>query len=168
MVGNANKMHMHHVIAGSCIFGDVYTSLPSGIDPCACTTVKKLSRVLGRRYDSNISPAGINITQLAVLRCVARRIGEPLIRVAEEMEMDRTSLYRAIAPMIRDGWLVSGDATHVRFRTAKVTPKGRQLLTNANKRWEGVQRDVIGKFGQAKYQALLDELNRLADCAVEK
>lgn len=123
--------------------------------------------MLGRYYDSGISPVGVNITQLAVLRCIARRSGEPLVRVAEEMEMDRTSLYRAIAPMIREGWIVSADATHSRFRTAKVTSKGRQLLTNANKRWEGVQQNVIGKFGQEKYQALLAELNRLADCAVE-
>jgi DNA-binding MarR family transcriptional regulator len=146
----------------------VYTSLPAGIDPCACTTVKKLSRVLGRYYDSDISPAGVNITQLAVLRCIARRSGEPLVRVAEEMEMDRTSLYRAIAPMIREGWLIFADSSNARFRNAKVTPKGRKLLTGANKRWEGVQRKVIGKFGQENYEVLLAELNRLADCAVEK
>src|SRR6201996_933253 len=113
---------------------DVYTSLPAGIDPCACTTVKKLSRVLGRHYDSSISPAGVNITQLAVLRCIARRSGEPLVRVAEEMEMDRTSLYRAITPMIRDGWLASGDTGNARFRTAEVTAKGQKLLVDANKR----------------------------------
>jgi DNA-binding MarR family transcriptional regulator len=123
---------------------------------------------LGRYYDSDISPAGVNITQLAVLRCIVRRRGEPLVRVAEEMEMDRTSLYRAIAPMIREGWLVSADASHARFRTAKITPKGRQLLTNANKRWEGVQQNVVGRFGQEKYKTLLAELNRLADCAVQR
>jgi DNA-binding MarR family transcriptional regulator len=124
--------------------------------------------VLGRYYDSDISPAGVNITQLAVLRCIARRGGEPLVRVAEEMEMDRTSLYRAIAPMIREGWLIFADSSNARFRNAKVTPKGRKLMTDANKRWEGVQRKVIGKFGQENYEVLLAELNRLADCAVEK
>jgi DNA-binding MarR family transcriptional regulator len=123
--------------------------------------------VLGRYYDSDISPAGVNITQLAVLRCIARRSGEPLVRVAEEMEMDRTSLYRAIAPMIREGWLIFADSSNARFRNAKVTPKGRKLMTDANKRWEGVQRKVIGKFGQENYEVLLAELNRLADCAVE-
>jgi DNA-binding MarR family transcriptional regulator len=141
--------------------------MPSGIDPCACTTVKKLSRVLGRYYDANIAPAGLNITQLAVLRCIARRSGEPLVRVAEEMEMDRTSLYRAIAPMVRDGWLTSEDAGHARFRTAEVTAKGRKLLADANKRWAGVQQDVIGKFGRKEYTRLLAELNRLAECALE-
>ncbi|WP_425358317.1 MarR family winged helix-turn-helix transcriptional regulator [Terriglobus saanensis] len=169
---DAVKMHIHHTCfswSGSLWYiDDVYTSLPSRIDPCACTTVKKVSRVLGRHYDSTISPAGVNITQLAVLRCIARRVGEPLVRVAEEMEMDRTSLYRAIAPMIRDGWLTSEDASTSRFRTAEITAKGRKLLTVANKRWERVQRNIIGKFGQREYGKLLAELDRLAECAVEE
>jgi DNA-binding MarR family transcriptional regulator len=67
--------------------------------------VKKLSRLLGRAYDEALEGSGINITQLAVMRCIIRRAGEPLSRVAEELEMDRTSLYRAVAPMIRDGWI---------------------------------------------------------------
>ena len=78
--------------------------------------------------------------------------------------MDRTSLYRAIAPMIRDGWLPSDDASNARFRTAEVTAKGRKLLANANKRWSAVQQDVIGKFGKKEYAKLLGELNRLAEC----
>jgi DNA-binding MarR family transcriptional regulator len=145
----------------------VYTSLPSHINPCACTTVKKLSRLLDRVYDAKISTAGINITQLAVLRCIARRSGEPLVRVAEEMEMDRTSLYRAIAPMMRDGWLTSEEGTDARFRTARLTKKGRHVLSDANKRWTGLQQDVISKFGQREYESLLSELHRLADCATD-
>jgi DNA-binding MarR family transcriptional regulator len=120
---------------------------------------------LGRVYDSHISSAGINITQFAVLRCIARRAGEPLVRIAEEMEMDRTSLYRAIAPMLRDGWLADGQPVNPRFRTAKVTRKGRLVLAAATKRWNRLQRQVIGRFGQGAYDSLLSELHRLADCA---
>ena len=84
-------MHTHHT-------GDVPL-------PCACTSVKKLSRVLGRVYDAALSVSPMNVTQLAVLRCIVRRRGEPLMRVAEELEMDRSSLYRALHPMVRDGWV---------------------------------------------------------------
>jgi DNA-binding MarR family transcriptional regulator len=146
---------------------DVYTSLESGINPCASSTVKKLSRVLGRVYDLKLSAAGINITQLAVLRCITRRRGEPLVRVAEEMEMDRTSLYRAVAPMIREGWIISAKVKGARFHTARITPKGRRLLANANRYWEDIQSSVIGRFGQKEYDSLLAELYRLADCATE-
>jgi DNA-binding MarR family transcriptional regulator len=142
----------------------VYTSFPTNINPCACTTVKKVSRVLTRVYDAEIAPEKINITQLAVLRCLARRRGEPLSRVAEEMEMDRTSLYRAIKPMIRDGWLISIDGKSNRSHV-EVSSKGRSILKQANRRWDIVQREVIGNFGQRAYDHLLSELYRLTDCA---
>jgi DNA-binding MarR family transcriptional regulator len=143
----------------------VYTSLPSGEIQCACTTVKKLSRVLGRVYDSKISPVGLNITQQAVLRCISRRAGEPLVRIAEELEMDRTSLYRALSPMVRDGWVASPRAMGSRFRTARLTKAGRRILNNANRKWANVQGTLISRFGQASYDSLLTELYRLADCA---
>ncbi len=63
----------------------------------------------------------MNVTQFAVLRCIARRSGEPLVRIAGELEMDRTSLYRAISPMMRDGWLADGESGDARYRTAKLT-----------------------------------------------
>jgi DNA-binding MarR family transcriptional regulator len=129
--------------------------------------VKKLSRVLGRVYDREISPAGINVTQLAVLRRIARLQGESLARIAEDLEMDRTSLYRALAPMIRDGWIASAEGADDRSRTARLTKKGDRVLAAANQRWNGVQGRVIGRFGQRAYGSLLAELQRLADCAAE-
>ena len=67
---------------------DVYTSNKPGPIPCACTTVKKLSRILGHAYDAALAGAGVNISQLAVMRCISSRNEEPLVRVAEEMELD--------------------------------------------------------------------------------
>ena len=100
---------------------DVYTSYKdSSTSPCACTTVKKLSRVLGRVYDSALAPSGINVTQFAVMRGIARHDGEPLVRVAEKLQMDRTSLYRAIAPLERDGWIEVAAGVDARSRSARL------------------------------------------------
>lgn len=118
-------------------------------------------------YDSKVSIVGLNITQHAVLRCISRRAGEPLVRIAEELEMDRTSLYRALTPMVRDGWVSSPGAVGARFRTARLTKKGRRILDNANQKWEDVQNAIIGRFGQASYDSLLSELYRLAACATD-
>jgi DNA-binding MarR family transcriptional regulator len=141
----------------------VYTSNTLDSLPCACTTIKKLSRILARSYDDALAGTGINITQFAVMRCIARRAGEPLSRVAEEMEMDRTSLYRAISPMIRDGWLEMAAGTDARSRSAKVTRRGRQLLARAAVPWNNIQERLLGSFGKDAWKALVDELNRLAD-----
>jgi DNA-binding MarR family transcriptional regulator len=127
--------------------------------------VKKLARVLARKYDEALAGSGINITQLAVMRCISRRKGEPLARVADELEMDRTSLYRAIGPMVRDGWLAIADGTDARSRSAKITRKGSQVLAEAGKGWDRMQNRVIGGFGGADWGALVAELHRLAECA---
>lgn len=136
-----------------------------GANICASSAVRKLSRVLGRSYDEELAPSGLNITQLAVLRSIARHSDESLVRVAEEMEMDRTTLYRAIAPMLREGWLVTVEGSDARSKIAEITTKGRRLLAGANKNWERVQRRIVGQFGEAKYVALLGELDRLAQSA---
>jgi len=86
------------------------------------------------------------------------------VRVAEELEMDRTSLYRAINPMIRDEWIVLADGVDARSRAARVTRKGHQLLTRADVGWDKAQAKLLTKFGHTAYSSLMKELHRLADC----
>jgi DNA-binding MarR family transcriptional regulator len=69
--------------------------------------------------------------------------------------------------MVRDGWVASPSAAGARFRTARITNKGRRILDDANQEWDDVQNKLIGKFGQASYESLLSELYRLAACAAD-
>jgi len=127
--------------------------------------VKRLSRVLVRAYDEALADCEINITQFAVVRCIARHADEPLARVAEELEMDRTSLYRAIAPMVRDGWIETTPGKDARSLSAKATRKGETVLAKAEARWEAMQERLIGAFGSAAWNDMAGEIRRLADCA---
>jgi DNA-binding MarR family transcriptional regulator len=133
--------------------------------PCACTTVKMISRALGRTFDAALKEAGISNTQFAVLREIARRDGVPLAHLAESLDMDRTSLYRAINPMIRDGWVKVADGEDARSRTAELTRQGSRLLGTASPSWLRLQEHVIERFGRKSYRSLIEELERLAECA---
>jgi DNA-binding MarR family transcriptional regulator len=133
--------------------------------PCACTTVRRASRVLARAFDAALEPAGLNVTQLAVLRAIQRHPKEPLTRVAEDLCMDRTSLYRAVTPMRRDGWLTIAAGADARSRTAEFTPKGLRVLQAADPAWGRTQTEIIASFGRDKWLALVSELERLAACA---
>ena len=133
--------------------------------PCACTSVKKLSRVLGRVYDAALAGSPMNVTQLAVLRCISRRKGEPLMHVAEELEMDRSSLYRALRPMVRDGWVEIGTGLDARSLTAVISSKGNRLLSKAGHRWEEVQTKVVERFGRGEWAAFVASLEKLRNCA---
>jgi DNA-binding MarR family transcriptional regulator len=127
--------------------------------------VKKLSRVLGRTYDQALAGSGMNVTQLAVMRSIARHAGEPLSRVADELEMDRTSLYRAMGPMMRDGWVALAEGADARSRCAKITRTGSAVLAKAGVGWEKVQKELMGAFGKEAWKALSKEMKRLGDCA---
>ena len=147
---------------------DVYTSFMTSATvpvPCACTSIKKLSRVLGRVYDAALADSPMNVTQLAVLRCVGRRTGEPLMHVAEELKMDRSSLYRALDPMVRDGWVKITSGIDARSRTAVITTKGDRILKKAGQQWEKVQTRVVERFGLREWGAFVANMEKLRACA---
>ena len=133
--------------------------------PCACTSIKKLSRTLGRLYDAALAGSRMNITQLAILRCIDRRKEQPLMHVAKELEMDRSSLYRALEPMLRDEWVKITAGPDARSRSAVITRKGYQLLAKAAGRWEQVQIRLVERFGLGKWASFAAEIDRFRECA---
>lgn len=135
-------MHMHHD-------DPVPTDLP-----CACTTLRKASRAVGRLYDATLAASGINANQLAILRALARTGPTPLSRLAEAMVMDRTSLYRALVPMTRAGWVSIVAGPSGRAKHGSLTDEGRRLMDAAAGQWEAAQLAFVGAFGNKEWAAL--------------
>ena len=106
----------------------------------------------------------MNVTQLAVMRAVLRRPGEPLSRVAEDLAMDRTSLYRAIEALRRQRWVILGDGNDNRSRVVSITKSGELALAKANPGWASTQRAIVGRFGHKRWQSFAAELQHLIDC----
>jgi DNA-binding MarR family transcriptional regulator len=107
----------------------------------------------------------MGVTQLAVLRAIERHAGAPLARVAEDLRMDRTSFYRALAPMRRDGWIRLAKGPTARARSASITAKGRRALDAVWTPWARTQTAIVERFGQSAWASLVSELERLAACA---
>jgi DNA-binding MarR family transcriptional regulator len=133
--------------------------------PCVCTSIRKAARVLARTYDAALAPSGMNVKQLAVLRAVLRHPGEPLSRVAEDLAMDRTSLYRAIEALEKQRWVALCDGHDNRSRSASVTKSGETALAEAGAGWATTQRAIVGRFGEERWQSFVSELQHLIDCA---
>jgi DNA-binding MarR family transcriptional regulator len=133
--------------------------------PCACTSVRRAARVLARTYDASLVPSGMNITQLAVMRAVLRHPGEPLSRVAENLEMDRTSLYRAIDSLERKRWVSLRNEGDHRSHSASVTERGHAALAKVDPDWAQVQTAIVDRFGRANWKTFASELQRLIECA---
>ena len=133
--------------------------------PCACTTVRRGARVLARTYDASLARSGMNVTQLAVMRAILRHPNEPLTRAADDLAMDRTSLYRALASLQRKNWVKLKEAGDARSHSASVTEAGHVVLTKADAAWARTQTGIVNCFGYPRWKAFVLELQRLIECA---
>lgn len=131
--------------------------------PCACTALRKASRAITRLYDTAILPAGMTTPQFAILRAIARENGKPLSRLAEEMVMDRSTLYRAIAPLVRQGWLTIENASSGRTKRALLTDAGHAAIEHAAPHWEAAHAKFIQAFGADRWNAVSKAIAELTD-----
>lgn len=115
--------------------------------------LRKASRAVGRIYDEALAGHGMTTAQFAILRNVSRAPGLPLSRLADRLVMDRTSLYRALAPIEKRGW-VSVEPGGGRTKLAMLTPAGRAAMAAAEPDWEAVQRRVEAGMGMELLRGL--------------
>jgi len=132
--------------------------------PCASTTLRKASRAVGRLYDAALEPTGVTANQLSILRTIEPMDGPLLSRLSERMVMDRTSLYRALAPMERDGW-VTIEAAAGRAKRVTLTATGRGVSERAAEAWDEVQGRFVGAIGLERWEAFATTLRELTRTA---
>lgn len=133
---------------------------PSAATDCACATLRKASRAVSRHYEDRLVQTGVTITQFSLLRALDRQPDQGLSRLAEAMVMDRTSLYRLVAPLERRGFLTI-KAGPGRVRIASLTKEGRRAMSLAAPVWDTAQNEFLARFGRDKWAdlaALLTEV----------
>jgi DNA-binding MarR family transcriptional regulator len=142
-------MHMHH------------DSIQS---PCVCTALRKAARAVSRVYDEALAGHAMSTAQFAILRHVGR--GEPLAlsRLAEQLAMDRTSLYRALAPLEARDWIAVAPGPG-KSRLASLTAAGRGAMDDAEDDWRRVQARVTSAMGEAQWAALESALGTITGFA---
>ena len=134
--------------------------------PCACTTLRKAARAVARVYDDALAGRGMTTAQFAILRHVARGGSVPLSRLADSLVMDRTSLYRALAPLEAKGW-VAVSAGQGKAKLAALTPEGHSAMENAEADWAAVQTRIVGTMGPENWAGLEAGLRALTAFAQE-
>lgn len=126
--------------------------------------LRKATRAMARIYDEALAGHGMTTAQFSILRSIAR--GEPLAlsRLAEQQEMDRSSLYRALAPIEKHGWVKVAPGSG-RTKLAALTPAGRAAMHAAEPDWEAVQVRVEAGMGAELLHGLDLALRKLVHSA---
>jgi DNA-binding MarR family transcriptional regulator len=128
---------------------------------CACFNLRAASRRVTSLYNMHLKESGVLITQLPLLGALAQAGPVPLTRLAQALEMDRTTLARNWLPLLRGGLTAEHASDDKRVRVFEITAKGRKALAKALALWESAQREAIGTIGKESYSAFLAQLGRL-------
>jgi DNA-binding MarR family transcriptional regulator len=136
----------------------------SGLPPwpttiCVGTAIRRADRALGRIYEEALRPTGLAPTQYSLLSIIARAPAPLTIHdLAGAQVMDRTTLTRVLAPLVRDGLIQLAPGEDRRTRIVTLTPEGESTLANARPYWREAQDRIIDLTGQDRIDALLAEL----------
>jgi len=132
---------------------------------CAAGTLRRASRSIARVYDGHLARAGLTTTQFSLLTQLERH-GDavPLSELADEQAFERTSLYRALAPLEREG-LIRVTAGRGRSKQASLTPRGARRIAQARPHWQAAQDAFLAQFGRSAWSALAQQLGEIVETA---
>ena len=139
----------------------VPTIAPAPAYGCTCARLRKLTRRLTRIYDAHLAAEAIKVTQYSLLANAARA-ERTLTEFAAELEMDRSTLSRNLAPLAAQGWVEVSVGADPRSRSIRVTAAGRRKLKAALPLWRKAQCEVESLLGGAD----VGELHRRVERAL--
>jgi DNA-binding MarR family transcriptional regulator len=137
------------------------------LGPCACSQLRRSARAVSALYDEFLAPAGITVTQYAILVNIGRQEdGISRTALAGLLGMDRTTLTRNLRPLEK-GKLVSWktDLTDRRATILRLTPAGSRKIERAFMLWADVQRKFVDGFGVGNFEQLRELLAGAASTA---
>ena len=132
---------------------------------CACEGLRRAARAVSKIYAGALAELGVTATQLAILVATRLRGSVPLSRLAEGLGLDRTSLYRAVRPLERKGYLQTLAGRTERERIATVTGKGERLLQEALPIWESTQQRFMDTLGARTWLTLSSGMKQVLSVA---
>lgn len=122
---------------------------------CVCINLRRLARAATQLYDQALAASGIKVTQYSLLCAIQREQPVPVGALAAEVELDRTTLARNLAPLQRDGLIeLCVAATDKRVTEVKLTRQGRAAIARARPQWQRAQQEVSSRIGAERVQML--------------
>lgn len=135
-------------------------------DTCLCLHAQRAARVLARRFDEALRPAGLTNGQFSLLMALNGPQPAPMGKIAALLGADRTTLTAALKPLIREGLAqTSVDPDDSRIRRVSLTPAGHARLSTALPIWTRTHAAVEAELADADAARLRGDLLTLSGVA---
>ena len=129
--------------------------------PCVCATLRMTTRAVARLYDQELAPHGLRTTQYSILARLEVEGPLSIGHLAARLAMDRTTLSREAAPLVRAALVEQNAGEDRRRRVLTLSPEGRARLEAARPAWRKAQRRVRAELGYDRVDELRGELRAL-------
>jgi DNA-binding MarR family transcriptional regulator len=134
--------------------------------PCACQSLRRLSRVVTRIYDQELRRASIEITQFGLLTALAA-VGEAnQKRLSAGFAMDSTTLTRTLGLLRKQGWVRAQRGKDRRERLFSLTRAGKRQLAMAQPYWERAERRLRKELGDAGWKKMKEMISRMTEAGM--
>ena len=110
---------------------------------CACRRLRRTARAVTQRYDETLRPSGLRITQFTLLVAVALTEPVRIARLADTVDLDRTTLARDLKPLTERGLVEVAAGDDRRTRVVRLTGQGRAAIGRAYPLWQRAQAQVV-------------------------
>ena len=103
---------------------------------CLCATVRRASRLLNRRYEEALRPAGLSTSQFELMMTLRTAGACDQSTLARLLEIDQTTLSRNLKLLLNQRWIeIVKDKHDARRRTYRVAKLGSAVLGQAGRCW---------------------------------
>lgn len=128
---------------------------------CLCIEVRNAAQALTSKYDEQLAPAGITVTQLSQLNHVAQ-LGRPTLKaLSAATGLDRSTLGRNLRLLENQGLVTITPGADARTRVVNLTGAGKRALQKGAPLWYDMQTSLAARLGRRKRQLLTELLNEL-------
>jgi DNA-binding MarR family transcriptional regulator len=136
--------------------------------PCACQSLRRLTRLVTRIYDQELRKAGIEITQFGLLTGLAQVEEANQKGLSAGFAMDSTTLTRTLSLMRKQGWINVRPGRDRRERVFRLTEEGKRQIARAQPHWQDAERrlrKILGPKGWRQMQSTISKITVAAAAA---
>ena len=134
--------------------------------PCACQSLRRLTRVITRIYDQELRRAGLESTQFGLLTALAA-VGEAnQKRLSAGFAMDSTTLTRTLGLLRKQGWVQMKRGEDRRERLFSLTRAGKRQMAEAQPYWELAEQRLRQELGDAGWKHMKETVSRITEAAM--
>lgn len=115
--------------------------------PCLCLSTRQTASALTSHYDRAFAETGLSTTQVALMINIRRKGQTNITELAQAVKLDKSTLTRTLAPLIRQGHINAERGVSRRETILTLTEQGQRAMDVAVPTWEATQADLIAFLG---------------------